>query len=131
MYKIEDLNFIEEIQKVMKSYNDANIPVVVVTNQAGLANGLYTVDDMLRFNQFMNEQLQEEYSAQLTHPTFARITQIICVVRVLRQNEPSLILQAAQEWNVDLSESFMYGDKESDEKAARLAGIGQYIMVEA
>ena len=115
----------------MKSYNDANIPVVVVTNQAGLANGLYTVDDMLRFNQFMNEQLQEEYSAQLTHPTFARITQIICVVRVLRQNEPSLILQAAQEWNVDLSESFMYGDKESDEKAARLAGIGQYIMVEA
>ena len=131
VYRIEDLKFIKGVPEIIKTYNDANIPVIVITNQAGIAKGIYTVAEMHRFNHYMNEQLQDRYGAHIDafyfcphHPDYTGPCSC-------RKPEPGLFFQAAQEWNIDLSESIMYGDKESDEKAARLAGIGLYKMINA
>lgn len=126
VYRLEDLRFIEGVPEIIKSYNDANIPVIVITNQAGIAKGLYTVEDMHRFNRYMNEQLREQYGAHIDafyfcphHPDYTGPCDC-------RKPKPGLFYQAAKDWNVDLSESLMYGDKESDEMAATLAGIANF-----
>ena len=61
VYKPEDLVFVPRIPETIAEYNVKGIPVVVVTNQAGIAKGIYSEQDMQRFNQYMNERLQKEY----------------------------------------------------------------------
>lgn len=129
VYRIEDLTFIEGVPEIIKSYNDANIPVIVVTNQAGIAKGLYTVEDMHRFNRYINKELQVRYGAHIDAFYFCPHHPDHTGPCSCRKPEPGLFFQAAQQWNIDLSKSIMYGDKESDEKAAKLAGIAQFKMV--
>lgn len=129
VYKQEDLEFVPGIPEEIRFYNQNSIPVIVVTNQAGIAKGFYTEAEMHRFNEYMNEQLKKEYSAHIDalyfcphHPDFTG--RCSC-----RKPEPGLILKAAEEWNIDLSQSIMYGDKESDREAAERAGIREFYLV--
>ena len=46
-----------------------------------------------------------------------------------RKPKPGLLLHAAAKYNIDLSESFMVGDSDSDRKAAETAGCKAYIDV--
>ncbi len=123
------MTFVEGMPEIIRNYNVAGIPVIVITNQAGIAKGMYTEQDMHRFNAYMNEKLQSKYGAHIDaiyfcphHPDFSG--KCAC-----RKPEPGMFLEAAKEWNISLSESVMYGDKESDRIAAERAGIPTFIMV--
>lgn len=129
VYKIEDLTFIPGVPEIIRGYNRENIPVIVITNQAGIAKHLYTEDDMHRFNSYMNRELQRLYGAHIDafyfcphHPDYT--SECNC-----RKPKPGMILKAAKDWNIDLSLSVMYGDKESDREAAMNAGVGQFIWI--
>lgn len=129
VYRIEDLKFIDGIPEIIKGYNNAEIPVIVVTNQAGIAKGIYTEEDMHRFNSYMNKQLHILFGAHIDafyfcphHPDFTGPCSC-------RKPESGLFFQAAEAWNIALDESVMYGDKESDRVAAERAGIKKFFLV--
>ena len=129
VFRIEDLAFVPGVPEIIKGYNDQSIPVIVVSNQAGIAKGLYTVADMRRFNAAMNERLQKEYGAHIDafyfcphHPDFTGDCNC-------RKPKPGMILQAAKELNISLPDSVMYGDKDSDRQAAENAGIGVFLHI--
>lgn len=126
VYRLEDLVFVPGVPEIIKGYNDAGTPVIVVSNQAGIAKGLYTEQDMYRFNEYLNDQLREQYGAHIDafyfcphHPDFTGPCKC-------RKPEPGLLFQAAKDWNISLSDSVMYGDKESDCVAAERAGVGTF-----
>ena len=129
VYKTEDLEFVPEIPEVIAQYNREGIPVIVVTNQAGIAKGFYTEEDMHRFNAHMNERLKKEYTAHIDafyfcphHPDFTGACHC-------RKPEAGLFFRAEEEWDIDLERSVMYGDKESDRIAAERAGIQEFHLV--
>lgn len=129
VYKPADLTFVEGTPEVIRKYNDAHIPVIVVTNQAGIAKGMYTEADMHRFNSYMNRCLREKYNAHIDafyfcphHPDYTG--ECDC-----RKPKPGMFFRAAKEWNIDLSKSIMYGDKESDKQAAERAGIPRFVWI--
>lgn len=129
VYKPADLTFVEGTPEVIRKYNDAHIPVIVVTNQAGIAKGMYTEADMHRFNSYMNRCLREKYNAHIDafyfcphHPDYTG--ECDC-----RKPKPGMFFRAAKEWNIDLSKSIMYGDKESDKQAAEQAGIPRFVWI--
>lgn len=129
VYKLEDLKFVQGTPELIRQYNESNVPVIVVTNQAGIAKGIYTEGDMHRFNDYMNRCLYEKYGAHIDafyfcphHPDYTG--ECNC-----RKPKPGMFIQAAKEWNIDLSKSIMYGDKESDKKAADQAGIAQFVWI--
>ena len=129
VYRPEDLMFIQGTPDIIRQYNDVHTPVIVVTNQAGIAKGLYTEKDMHRFHQHMNRCLQKLYGAHIDafyfcphHPDYTG--ECNC-----RKPKPGMFFNAAEEWNIDLSESVMYGDKESDRLAAEYAGISHFVWV--
>ena len=129
VYKPADLTFVEGTPEVIRKYNDAHIPVIVVTNQAGIAKGMYTEADMHRFNSYMNRCLREKYNAHIDafyfcphHPDYTG--ECDC-----RKPKPGMFFRAAKEWNIDLSKSIMYGDKESDKQAAERAGISRFVWI--
>lgn len=129
VYKPADLTFVEGTPEVIRKYNDAHIPVIVVTNQAGIAKGMYTEADMHRFNSYMNRCLREKYNAHIDafyfcphHPDYTG--ECDC-----RKPKPGMFFRAAKDWNIDLTKSIMYGDKESDKQAAARAGIPQFVWI--
>lgn len=129
VYKPADLTFVEGTPEVIRKYNDAHIPVIVVTNQAGIAKGMYTEADMHRFNSYMNRCLREKYNAHIDafyfcphHPDYTG--ECDC-----RKPKPGMFFRAAKDWNIDLSKSIMYGDKESDKQAAEQAGIPRFVWI--
>ena len=129
VYKPADLTFVEGTPEVIRKYNDAHIPVIVVTNQAGIAKGMYTEADMHRFNSYMNRCLREKYNAHIDafyfcphHPDYTG--ECDC-----RKPKAGMFFRAAKDWNIDLSKSIMYGDKESDKQAAAQAGIPRFVWI--
>ena len=129
VYRPEDLVFIPGVPEIIRGYNDAGTPVIVVSNQAGIAKGLYTERDMHCFNEYMNNQLKERYGAHIDTFYFCPHHPDYTGPCACRKPEPGLLLRAAEEWNISLADSVMYGDKESDRLAAQRAGIGIFYWV--
>ena len=56
---VDQVEFIDGSPEAIARFNDAGIPVAVVTNQAGVARGLYGLDDVARVHQYIAERLAE------------------------------------------------------------------------
>lgn len=127
LFEIDKLQFIPGAPELIKKHNDQGNYVVVVTNQAGIAKGLYSEKDMHRLHVELNHRLREGWDAHIDafhfcphHPDFTG--ECNC-----RKPKPGLIEEAAQMHSIDLGVSVMYGDKETDEIAAKRAGVGRFI----
>ena len=60
MYKLEDLNFFEDTFTVLKKFQKKGYLLFIITNQSGIGRGLYTEDDMHKFNKNMLTVLESE-----------------------------------------------------------------------
>jgi histidinol-phosphate phosphatase family protein len=104
----------------VRRLNDEGWLVLVVTNQRGVARGLYSAADVVAIHAHAQRELRE-VGAHVDGFYFCPhgdADRCAC-----RKPEPGLILRAAQEWNVDLAASLLFGDDERDVEAARRAGV--------
>ena len=106
----------------------AGYPVVVVSNQSGVARGYFTEDDLTAVHRRMQQLLGEQNAGvdaiyycpfldgeEATVERYRRDSH-------LRKPKPGLLLMAADEINLDLSKSWMVGDSVKDVQAGRAAG---------
>ena len=122
VYKIEDFEFMPGIFDVCKKYQQEGYLLFIITNQAGIARGYYTEEQFRILTDFMIKQFEKQgilikkvYFCP-HHPDFTGECEC-------RKPNPGMILQAAKEFDIDLSESILIGDKESDIEAGERAGI--------
>lgn len=114
------------VAEAIRRLNEANIPVVVVTNQSGLARG-YFPEELLSAVHEKMELLLAEHGAHVDgiyicphHPEAKKEKyRLACNCR---KPKTGLLLQAAEELGLDLGRSFVVGDRWSDLKTA--AGCG-------
>jgi len=126
LHRPEDLEFIPGAPEAIARLNRAGFIVIVVTNQSGVARGYFSVDDVNRIHRVMQQQLVDQ-GAHIDafylcphHPKEGLdIYRVDCDCR---KGKPGMLIQAAAEWDIDLSTSFMVGDKESDLLAGIAAG---------
>lgn len=128
VHRPEDLVWIPGAREAVAAANAAGWWVFVVTNQSGVARGLYDLAAMHRFHAAMSEQLAEvggrvdAFYACPYHPD-AVIEAWRRVDHPDRKPNPGMLLRAMAEHPVDRGGSVMIGDKESDLEAARRAGV--------
>lgn len=122
-HRIEDIEPIEPTVDAMRCYSeDPAWRVAVVTNQAGIAKGLYAVADMRLLHRQMAAMLHDrgvEVDAWYFCPHHPDYTgECSC-----RKPEPGMLLRAMRDFRANPAECVMYGDKDSDRLAAEAAGV--------
>ena len=129
LHREEDLIFRPHTIDYIKKYNDLKWLVIVITNQSGIARGMFTEADVNRLHAYMNRCLLKEYGAHIDAFYFCPHLPEISGRCPCRKPSPGLFLQAAKEWNIDLSRSVSFGDSQRDEEASRAAGIKKFYYV--
>ena len=135
VHRIEDFEFIPGIFELCRAARALGHKLVVVTNQAGIARGLYTEEQFHALTAWMKQRFADE-GAPLdgvyfcpTHPTAG-----IGAYRVeseFRKPGPGMLLQAASDLDLNLQRSAIVGDKESDMQAGQSARIDTRILLQA
>lgn len=124
----EELRLLPGAARAVRQFNEASFLVFVISNQQGVAKGLMTPDDLRRVDDSLREKLrQEEPGAVITDSYYcphAAADACAC-----RKPQAGLLLQAAQEHDIDLAASFFVGDTDTDARAARAAGVGVFVLV--
>src|ERR1700678_76353 len=107
----ERVDFIEGAPEAIARLNRANVPVAVVTNQAGVARGFYGIDDVERVHSHIAQSLAEHGGhVDLVvycpyHPEGA--VAAVSRPREARKPRPGMAKAAAQALNLDLSSSWV------------------------
>lgn len=128
LYKIEEFEFIDGVFSRCQHFQENGYLLIVITNQAGIARGKYTEKDFSLLNQWMLQQFN--YAGILIskvyhcphHPEFTGACEC-------RKPKPGMLYQAQKEFNLDLSQCVLVGDKEGDIQAGINAGISRNILV--
>lgn len=129
VYRPEDLVFVSGVPERIAEYNRAGTLVIVVTNQAGIAKGMYTEAQMHQFHEYMNQQLRSRYGAHIDAFYFCPHHPDYTGPCGCRKPEAGMFFRAARDWQISLQDCVMYGDKESDKIAAEKAGIPEFHWV--
>jgi histidinol-phosphate phosphatase family protein len=123
---IDRVDFIEGAAEAIATFNKAGIPVVVVTNQAGVARGFYQLEDVTRVHRYMAERLAEAgahidlflycpYHPDGVVEAFARTSED-------RKPRPGMAKAAATALNLELTASWVVGDRPEDIGLAQAVG---------
>lgn len=135
---IDDFELIDGVSEAIKQINQSGYLAIVVTNQPVIARGEVTWDELHEIHKKMETLLGKDgayidsiyicphhpdkgFEGERTEYKF----DCDC-----RKPKPGLLLQAAKDFNIDLSESYMIGDSERDVEAGQNAGCKESDVIE-
>lgn len=135
VHRREDFELLPGVVDGLQRLSSHGWALVVVTNQAGIAKGLYDEAAFASLTTHMCDLLAHQgvelagvyhcpHHPRGTVPAFA-------VACDCRKPAPGMLLRAARELNLDLANSVLVGDKPSDTAAGRAAGVALTVLVES
>ena len=133
LHKIADFEFISGAQEAIKKLKDAGFLVIVVSNQSGIGRGYFDEQAVETLHQYVQSELAA-YGTSIDafyfcphHPEKGLGSyKVACDCR---KGNPGMLLQAAQEYEIDLQKSFMVGDKLADIEAGERAGCKSILVL--
>jgi len=127
VWRIEDFEFVPGIFELCQAALQGGLLPIVITNQAGIGRGYYTEADFQRLDVWMHERFRERGAAiaRTYHCPFHPTEGIGEYRRESfdRKPGPGMILRAQADYDLDLAQSVLVGDKDSDIEAGRAAGV--------
>ena len=132
LYKIEDFEFVKGMPEAIKIWNELGYKVIVVTNQAGIARGFYREKDVEILHNYINDTLKK-INAHIDSFYYCPHHPIHGIGKYkvdcnCRKPKTGMIEQAIREYNIDVSESFMFGNQPSDIEAGEKMKIKSYMV---
>lgn len=133
-----ELELLPHAAEMVRKINRSGYLAILVTNQPVIARGEVTVDRLREIHNKL-ETLLGEAGAYLDaiyycphHPDkgFSGEIPELKTECECRKPRPGMLLRAAEDWNIDLSESWMVGDSESDMLAGKAAGCRTHLLKE-
>lgn len=121
-----DIEILPWAAEAIKRLNEKGIPVVVVTNQSGVARGYFSEMTLADIHEKMKKLLAREgasIDAIYYCPHLPEADKEEYAIECdCRKPAPGMILKAAKELNIDPARSFLVGDSERDIEAGNSAG---------
>jgi len=128
LYKIEDFEFVNGTFETLQTLQDTGYKLFIITNQSGIGRGYYTLED---FNKLTSWMLNEFEKNSIT------ISQVELCPHSPNDNcscrKPltGMIDNILKNYDLDLQNSWLIGDKSSDIKCAINANIKNTIQVKS
>jgi len=127
---IDDFELIDGVAEAIRKINESGYLAIVVTNQPVIARGEVSFDDLEEMHNKMETLLGKEgayldaiyYCPHHPHKGYEGERPELKIDCDCRKPKPGMLLKAATDFNIDLSQSWMVGDGENDIKAGINAG---------
>ena len=125
--KVDDVELHDGAASMISQANKAGIPVVVITNQSGVGRGYFNWDTLTDVQNEIAHQLDKEqayWDGVLACPYHSDgISPYKHDYHPYRKPNPGMLEKAASIFKIDLSKSWVVGDKADDLKAGINAGL--------
>ena len=127
---INDFELIDGVAEAIKKINTSGYLAIVVTNQPVIARGEVTFQELEEIHNKMETELGLQgayldaiyYCPHHPHKGYEGEVPELKIECDCRKPKPGMLLKAAGDYNIDLSQSYMIGDGENDIKAGLAAG---------
>ncbi|MDF1792133.1 MAG: HAD family hydrolase [Thalassobaculaceae bacterium] len=131
-HRADQIRWVDGAAAAVARLNAAGYRVFVVTNQSGIARGLYKTEDVETLHRWMGDTLRQ-FGARIDdwryspfHPEHQ--TERFADKASWRKPAPGMLLDLMATWPVDSGASFMVGDRATDIQAAEAAGIPGHLF---
>ena len=133
VYEVDSFEFIDGVIDAMKELKAMGFALVLVTNQSGIARGLFTEADFENLTEWMDWSLADRgvdldgiyYCPHHPKGEVVAFTQVCDCRKPL----PGMLLSARDLLNIDMASSYMVGDKIEDMQAGQAAEVGTKVLV--
>ena len=122
-----DLVLLPGVARAVRRINEIGLPVIVISNQQGVGKGLMTWDTLMEIEQRLNKALADEAGAFLARCYYS--TELKSENSPRRKPEPGMLLEAAEDFGLTLSNTVFAGDSATDIQAGHAAGVGRTILL--
>ena len=127
---IDDFELLPDVPEAIRRINSSGYLAIVVTNQPVIARGELSVSELEEIHNKMETLLGHEgayldaiyYCPHHPHKGYAGEIPELKIECDCRKPKPGMLLKAANDFNIDLSRSWMIGDSENDILAGKSAG---------
>ena len=133
VYMKENFDFIPGIFELVSNAKANGYLCIVVTNQAGIGRGLYSLEDFKVLSEWMCEKFKYN-GAEIDaiyyspfHPTKGKGPYL--AQENTRKPGSGMFIEAAEDLNINISGSIMVGDNVSDMQASIAANIGRHYLM--
>ncbi len=126
VYKIEDFEFTESIFELLQLFSKQGYLLFIVTNQSGIGRGYYTDEAFQALTEWMVKTLHEN-NIEIKEVQYCPHTpneNCTC-----RKPKTGMIENILTHYHIDLDNSWMIGDKQSDMDLAHNAHVGSTIYI--
>ena len=135
--KPEEFDLLPGVAEAIRQINHSGYLCIVVSNQPVIARGDCTFEQLQEIHDKMETLLGQEgafvdaiyYCPHHPDKGFEGERPAYKIDCNCRKPKPGLLLQAAKDWNIDLSQSYMIGDSERDVEAGNAAGCKQSFFI--
>lgn len=127
-WKIQDLELLPGVVDFIRALRQKGYMVIVITNQGGIAKGLYSKAEYLKAEEYLSELMKAEglhFDEVYFCPHHPQSGKCLC-----RKPGSQMLEKAIARFNIDPELSFMIGDRDRDVDAGRAAGL-KSILVES
>lgn len=121
VYRVEDFKINDDIAEALKLFRKSGFLIIVVTNQSGIAKGVYGHSDVDSVHDFLKRYLNEnqvEIDEIFYCPHHDETGRCLC-----RKPDSLMLEKAIARYDIDVEKSFLIGDKQRDIDAAEKAGV--------
>lgn len=118
VHEINELQFIPGIVELIKYFNHKGYYVFVITNQSGISRGYYTAQQVEKLHKY----IEQHFSSQGAlidafyycphHPKGA--VPKYAITCNCRKPKTGMVLQALKDYAIDIQNSLLIGDKDTD-----------------
>jgi D-glycero-D-manno-heptose 1,7-bisphosphate phosphatase len=119
VYKMEDCKIINNIPQSLKKLKEKGFLLIIITNQSGIAKGIYTQKEVLEVYDFLQKNCENVFDDHYFAPHHPKYT-----TESLSRKPDSLMLERAiAKYNIDIEQSWFVGDSNRDILAGQKIGI--------
>ncbi len=126
LHEIKKFIFIDGVFEACKYFQNLNFKIIIVSNQSGIERGYFSEASYNKLTKWMLKEFDKKYISILDifHCPHSPTSKCSC-----RKPKPGMFLKAKSKYSINMKDSWMIGDTETDIQAANAAGISNTILV--